>query len=88
MTGNGWSGSKWLERPGNAENAKNGWKWLEWLDMAGNGWKWLEIAGNECFCPKYDWTSPKYDWIKKKYQICLKYDCVCPNMTDFVINMT
>ena len=25
--------------------ARNGWKWLEWLKMAGNGWEWLRIAG-------------------------------------------
>ena len=32
-----------------AANCWNGWKWLEWINMAGNdwnGWKWLEIVGN------------------------------------------
>ena len=29
------------------EIARNGWKWLEWLEMAENGWngwKWLKMA--------------------------------------------
>ena len=49
----------WLEWLKMAENAENGWKWLEiaenglkWLEMAEmaiNSWKWmewLEMAGN------------------------------------------
>ena len=29
------------------EMARNGYKWLEWLDMAGNGWKLLDTVLNE-----------------------------------------
>ena len=25
--------------------ARNGWKRLEWLELAENGWKWLKFAG-------------------------------------------
>ena len=34
MAGNGW------------KMARNGWNWMEWLEMSGNGVKRMEMAGN------------------------------------------
>ena len=62
MAGHGWNGGKWLgkglEMAGMDENGckspkkiENGWKRIEWLNMAGNGLKWLdgqEMAINGC----------------------------------------
>ena len=39
----------------------NGWKWLEWLEMARNGQRWLEMAGMYGNCWKWLELSK---WLK------------------------
>ena len=36
---------KWLDMAGMAEITKNGWTWLEWLELPGNVWNFLERLG-------------------------------------------
>ena len=31
---------------------RNGWKWLEWMNMAGYGWRLQEMARNAFKCPE------------------------------------